>query len=303
MEILKVSHISKVFGNKQPSVVLKDISFTVKKGEFVAIVGPSGSGKSTLIKTVNGLEPVQQGEITVDGIVVNDKKTDLAKLRSRVGMVFQYPEYQLFEETCWKDIAYGPRNMGLDEEEITRRVKRAAEFVGLDEALLQKSPFELSGGQKRRVAIAGVMAMEPKILVLDEPAAGLDPEGRDTILSQIRNYHEQTGITVILVSHSMEDIARYANRVLVMSKAKVAMYDTVEKVFARAPELLELGLSVPQVTQVFLMLKAMGMEIDTDVYTVPYAVKTVLKAWNAKHPDKAVPLPQNHKTVQEGGAD
>ena len=147
------------------------------------------------------------------------------------------------------------------------------------------------------------MAMEPKILVLDEPAAGLDPEGRDTILSQIRNYHEQTGITVILVSHSMEDIARYANRVLVMSKAKVAMNDTVEKVFARAPEMLELGLSVPQVTQVFLMLKAMGMEIDTDVYTVPYAVKTVLKAWNAKHPDKAVPLPQNHKTVQEGGAD
>ena len=228
---------------------------------------------------------------------------NLRDFRFLVGLVMQYPEYQLFEETCWKDIAYGPRNMGLDEEEITRRVKRAAEFVGLDEALLQKSPFERSGGQKRRVAIAGVMAMEPKILVLDEPAAGLDPEGRDTILSQIRNYHEQTGITVILVSHSMEDIARYANRVLVMSKAKVAMYDTVEKVFARAPELLELGLSVPQVTQVFLMLKAMGMEIDTDVYTVPYAVKTVLKAWNAKHPDKAVPLPQNHKTVQEGGAD
>ena len=182
------------------------------------------------------------------------------------------------------------------------RVDDAMKLAGIYEQR-NKAPHKLSGGQKRRVAIAGVMAMEPKILVLDEPAAGLDPEGRDTILSQIRNYHEQTGITVILVSHSMEDIARYANRVLVMSKAKVAMYDTVEKVFARAPELLELGLSVPQVTQVFLMLKAMGMEIDTDVYTVPYAVKTVLKAWNAKHPDKAVPLPQNHKTVQEGGAD
>ena len=196
--------------------------------------------------------------------------------------MFQYPEYQLFEETCAKDIAYGPRNMGLDEAEIDRRVKEAAAFVGLSDELLQKSPFELSGGQKRRVAIAGVMAMHPRVLVLDEPAAGLDPEGRDTILSQIRDYHEKTGITVLLVSHSMEDIAKYANRVLVMSHAKLAMYDTVEKVFGHAQELLELGLSVPQVTQIFLKLRQMGLDIPTDVYTMPYAVKTIQKALAAR---------------------
>ena len=303
--IIETKHLTHTYSAGTPfeRSALLDVDFSAYKGEYLGIIGHTGSGKSTLIQHLNGLLKPTSGQVLFQGedIWSDPKRTRMT--RFQVGLVFQYPEYQLFEETCARDIAYGPRNMGLDEEEITRRVKRAAEFVGLDEALLQKSPFELSGGQKRRVAIAGVMAMEPKILVLDEPAAGLDPEGRDTILSQIRNYHEQTGITVILVSHSMEDIARYANRVLVMSKAKVAMYDTVEKVFARAPELLELGLSVPQVTQVFLMLKAMGMEIDTDVYTVPYAVKTVLKAWNAKHPDKAVPLPQNHKTVQEGGAD
>ena len=305
MSVIKTEHLTHLYSIGTPfeKAAINDVNIEISQGEFVGVIGHTGSGKSTLIQHFNGLLKPTSGKIYLDGKDIWADKSQIRSVRSQVGLVFQYPEYQLFEETCWKDIAYGPRNMGLDEEEITRRVKRAAEFVGLDEALLQKSPFELSGGQKRRVAIAGVMAMEPKILVLDEPAAGLDPEGRDTILSQIRNYHEQTGITVILVSHSMEDIARYANRVLVMSKAKVAMYDTVEKVFARAPELLELGLSVPQVTQVFLMLKAMGMEIDTDVYTVPYAVKTVLKAWNAKHPDKAVPLPQNHKTVQEGGAD
>ena len=303
--IIKVDHLSYVYNPGMPNAVtaLDDVSFEVEEGDFVGIIGATGSGKSTLITHMNGLNKPTSGHIIIDGRDLWAEPEKIREFRFLTGLVFQYPEYQLFEETCYKDIAFGPRNMGLDEAEIDRRVHEAADFVGLDEALLQKSPFELSGGQKRRVAIAGVMAMEPKILVLDEPAAGLDPEGRDTILSQIRNYHEQTGITVILVSHSMEDIARYANRVLVMSKAKVAMYDTVEKVFARAPELLELGLSVPQVTQVFLMLKAMGMEIDTDVYTVPYAVKTVLKAWNAKHPDKAVPLPQNHKTVQEGGAD
>ena len=186
--------------------------------------------------------------------------------------------------------------------EIARRVEEAAAFTGLDKALLDRSPFELSGGQKRRVAIAGVMAMEPRILVLDEPAAGLDPEGRDTILSQIRNYHKKTGVTVVLVSHSMEDIAKYADKVLVMHRAKVAMYDTVEKVFARAPELLELGLSVPQVTQIFLKLREMGLDIQTDVYTMPYAVKTVLKAWNARHPDKPLPLPVIHGEGGNGDA-
>lgn len=304
-EIIKVEHLRYVYNAGMPdeTAALDDVSFTIEKGDFVGVMGSTGSGKSTLIAHFNGLNRPTSGKIIIDGRDMWAEGENLRDFRFLVGLVMQYPEYQLFEETCWKDIAYGPRNMGLDEAEVARRVQRAAEFVGLDETLLQKSPFELSGGQKRRVAIAGVMAMEPKILVLDEPAAGLDPEGRDTILSQIRNYHEQTGITVILVSHSMEDIARYANRVLVMSKAKVAMYDTVENVFARAPELLELGLSVPQVTQVFLMLKAMGMDIGTDVYTVPYAIKTVLKAWNAKYPDKAVPLPDVQKKLREGGAD
>ena len=304
-EIIKVEHLSYVYNPGMPdaTAALDDVSFSIEEGDFVGVMGSTGSGKSTLISHFNGLNKPTSGTIYVDGRNMWAQGENLRDFRFLVGLVMQYPEYQLFEETCARDIAYGPKNMGLDDEEVARRVKEAAQFVGLSDELLEKSPFELSGGQKRRVAIAGVMAMHPRVLVLDEPAAGLDPEGRDTILSQIQEYHKSTGITVVLVSHSMEDIARYANRVLVLSRAKIAMYDTVEKVFARAPELLELGLSVPQVTQVFLMLKAMGMEIDTDVYTVPYAVKTVLKAWNAKHPDKAVPLPQNHKTVQEGGAD
>ena len=279
---------------------LKHISFKAYSGQVLSLVGENGAGKSTLLLHLNGLLPPSSGQVRVGDIPVTPKT--VARVRESVGMVFQQAEDQLFMPTVREDVAFGPLNMGLPPEEIRRRVEQALREVHA-EALADKMTHHLSGGEKRAVSIATVLSMSPDILVLDEPAAGLDPEGRDTILSQIRNYHEQTGITVILVSHSMEDIARYANRVLVMSKAKVAMYDTVEKVFARAPELLELGLSVPQVTQVFLMLKAMGMEIDTDVYTVPYAVKTVLKAWNAKHPDKAVPLPQNHKTVQEGGAD
>ena len=278
-----------------------DINLDIEAGSFVAILGHNGSGKSTLAKQLNALLLPSEGTIWVDDMDTS-KEQELWKIRQKAGMVFQNPDNQIVTDTVWHELAFGLENLGYETGTIRLRVAEMASFFGI-QTWFEKNVEELSGGQKRRVAIAGVMAMEPKILVLDEPAAGLDPEGRDTILSQIRNYHEQTGITVILVSHSMEDIARYANRVLVMSKAKVAMYDTVEKVFARAPELLELGLSVPQVTQVFLMLKAMGMEIDTDVYTVPYAVKTVLKAWNAKHPDKAVPLPQNHKTVQEGGAD
>ena len=248
----------------------------------MAVIGGTGSGKSTLISHFNGLNRPTSGRILIDGKDMWAEGADLRSFRFLVGLVFQYPEYQLFEETCAKDIAYGPRNMGLDEAEIARRVEEAAAFTGLDKALLDRSPFELSGGQKRRVAIAGVMAMEPRILVLDEPAAGLDPEGRDTILSQIRNYHKKTGVTVVLVSHSMEDIAKYANRVLVLHKAGVAMYDTVENVFARARELLELGLSVPQVTQIFLKLRQMGLDIPTDVYTIPYAVKTIRRALEAK---------------------
>ena len=283
-EIIRVEHLNYVYNPGMPdeTTALDDVSFSVDEGDFVGIIGSTGSGKSTLISHFNGLNRPTSGRILIDGKDMWEQGADLRAFRFQVGLVMQYPEYQLFEETCAKDIAYGPRNMGLDEAEIDHRVKEAAAFVGLSDALLQKSPFELSGGQKRRVAIAGVMARRPRVLVLDEPAAGLDPEGRDTILSQIRDYHEKTGITVLLVSHSMEDIAKYANRVLVMSHAKLAMYDTVENVFAHAQELLELGLSVPQVTQIFLKLRQMGLDIPTDVYTMPYAVKTIQKALAAK---------------------
>ena len=283
-EIIRVEHLKYVYNPGMPdeTTALDDVSFRVEEGDFVGIIGSTGSGNSTLISHFNGLNRPTSGRILIDGKDMWEQGADLRAFRFQVGLVMQYPEYQLFEETCAKDIAYGPRNMGLDEAEIDRRVKEAAAFVGLSDELLQKSPFELSGGQKRRVAIAGVMAMHPRVLVLDEPAAGLDPEGRDTILSQIRDYHEKTGITVLLVSHSMEDIAKYANRVLVMSHAKLAMYDTVEKVFGHAQELLELGLSVPQVTQIFLKLRQMGLDIPTDVYTMPYAVKTIQKALAAR---------------------
>ena len=299
-EIIKVEHLRYVYNPGMPdeTAALDDVSFSIEEGDFVGVMGSTGSGKSTLISHFNGLNKPTSGKIYVDGRDMWADGENLRDFRFLVGLVMQYPEYQLFEETCAKDIAYGPKNMGLDDAEVARRVKEAAAFVGLSEELLQKSPFELSGGQKRRVAIAGVMAMHPRVLVLDEPAAGLDPEGRDTILSQIRQYHQATGITVVLVSHSMEDIARYANRVLVLSKAKVAMYDTVERVFARAQELLDLGLSVPQVTQIFLRLKQMGLEIDTDVYTIPYAVKTVCRALEQKraaHPAPAEPARADRK--------
>lgn len=283
-EIIKVEHLSYVYNPGMPdaTAALDDVSFSIEEGDFVGVMGSTGSGKSTLISHFNGLNKPTSGTIYVDGRNMWAQGENLRDFRFLVGLVMQYPEYQLFEETCARDIAYGPKNMGLDDAEIARRVREAAQFVGLSDELLGKSPFELSGGQKRRVAIAGVMAMHPRVLVLDEPAAGLDPEGRDTILSQIQEYHKATGITVVLVSHSMEDIARYANRVLVLSKARIAMYDTVEQVFARAPELLELGLSVPQVTQIFLRLKEMGLDIATDVYTIPYAVKTIRKALQGK---------------------
>ena len=282
--IIETQHLTHIYGAGMPdaTVALEDVSFSVEAGDFVGIIGSTGSGKSTLISHFNGLLKPTSGKVLVDGQDIWADPSQIRKFRFLVGMVMQYPEYQLFEETVYKDIAFGPKNMGLSEQEIDRRVRRAAEFCGLPIDYLNRSPFELSGGQKRRVAIAGVLAMEPRILVLDEPAAGLDPEGRDTILSQIRQYHKDTGTTVLLVSHSMEDIARYANRVLVMDQRRVAMYDEVEKVFARAPELLELGLSVPQVTKIFLKLREMGLDIATDVYTTPYAVKTVLKALETK---------------------
>lgn len=278
--IIRVEHLTYIYNEGMPdaTTALDDVSFEIEQGDFVGIIGSTGSGKSTLIAHMNGLNKPTRGRIFIDGRDIWEDPAKIRDFRCMVGLVFQYPEYQLFEETCYKDIAFGPKNMGLSGEEIDRRVHEAAAFVGLDEALLQRSPFELSGGQKRRVAVAGVMAMEPRILVLDEPAAGLDPEGRDTILRQVKEYHKKTGTTVLLVSHSMEDIAKFANKVIVMDQRKIAMYDDVAKVFARAPELLELGLSVPQVTKIFLKLREMGLDVPADVYTIPYAVKTILEA-------------------------
>lgn len=247
---------------------LKHVSFEIQDGEFVGLIGHTGSGKSTLIQHLNGLIKPTSGDIKYQGVSIYSQGYKLKDLRSKVGLVFQYPEYQLFEETVYKDIAFGPGNMGLDKEEIDRRVRESARMVGLAEELLEKSPFDLSGGQKRRVAIAGVMAMEPKVLILDEPTAGLDPRGRDEILAQIRAYHETKRATVILVSHSMEEIARNVERIVVMRDAHVYMDGTPRQVFARAEELEQAGLDVPQVTKIAMALRKRGMDIDPAVYTI-----------------------------------
>ncbi len=282
--IIRAEHLSHIYGQGMPdaSVAIQDISLSIEEGDFVGLIGSTGSGKSTLINHFNGILKPTSGKLYVAGEDMWADPRQIRKFRFMVGLVFQYPEYQLFEETVEKDIAYGPSNMDLSQDEIRQRVHSAAKMCGIDEDMLQKSPFELSGGQKRRVAIAGVIAMQPRILVLDEPAAGLDPEGRDNILSQIKAYHKQTGTTVVLVSHSMEDIAKYADKVIVMDQSRLAMYDTTEKIFARAPELLAMGLSVPQITRIFLHLRELGVDISTDVYTMPYAVKTILKAVEKK---------------------
>ena len=244
------------------------VELDIMPGEFLGVIGHTGSGKSTLIQHLNGLLKPTQGHIYLNGKDIWADPKQIRQVRFQVGLVFQYPEYQLFEETVYKDIAFGPGNMGLDKEEIDRRVRESARMVGLAEELLEKSPFDLSGGQKRRVAIAGVMAMEPKVLILDEPTAGLDPRGRDEILTQIRAYHETKRATVILVSHSMEEIARNVGRIVVMRDAHVYMDGTPRQVFARAEELEQAGLDVPQVTKIAMALRRRGMDIDPAVYTI-----------------------------------
>lgn len=247
---------------------LKHVSFEIQDGEFVGLIGHTGSGKSTLIQHLNGLIKPTSGDIKYQGVSIYSQGYKLKDLRSKVGLVFQYPEYQLFEETVYRDIAFGPTNMGLTGAELDRRVHDAARFAGLDEGLLQKSPFALSGGQKRRVAIAGVIAMEPEVLVLDEPSAGLDPRGREELLAHIRAYHKERGNTVVLVSHSMDEIAQNVDRIAVLSDAHVLMSGTPREVFARADELVAAGLDVPQVTRVAMALRAKELPIDPAVYTV-----------------------------------
>ena len=278
--IIQVEHLTYIYGEGMPDATraLDDISFSIERGEFLGVIGPTGCGKSTLITHFNGLNRPTSGRLLIDGEDMWADPKQIRKYRFKVGLVFQYPEYQLFEETVRKDIAFGPRNMGLPEEEIAKRVVEAARFCGLDEEMLDRSPFELSGGQKRRVAIAGVIAMRPEVLVLDEPAAGLDPEGREMILGQVRRYHKETGTTVVLVSHSMEDIAKYADRVLVLQAGKLAMLDTTANIFARAQELVEYTLDRVLVTKIFLRLRQMGVDVPVDVYTVKYARDVILKA-------------------------
>ena len=278
MVVIKTENLSYVYGEGTPfrKVAVDNVNIEIEEGEFVGVIGHTGSGKSTLIQHFNGLLKPTSGRILIDGEELWQDKSRLRAIRFKVGLVFQYPEYQLFEETIYKDIAFGPRNMGLNEAEIDRRVRETARMVGISESMLDKSPFELSGGQKRRVAIAGVMAMEPKVLILDEPASGLDPKGREQILGLIKDYHKLTGNTVLLVSHSMEDVAKHASKILVMNEAKVFCYDKPVNVFHRSQELEQMGLAVPQITRVFNRLKSMGYDLGEDVYTVDFGMKLLL---------------------------
>lgn len=268
--ILQIEHLTHTYSAGTPfqRSAVDDMNLSMMDGEFLGIIGHTGSGKSTLIQHLNGLLKPTSGRILLQGRDIWADPKKIRDVRFQVGLVFQYPEYQLFEETVYKDIAFGPKNMGLDEADIDRRVRDAAAFVGLTEAMLDKSPFELSGGQKRRVAIAGVIAMEPKVLVLDEPTAGLDPRGRDDILARIQDYHRAKNASVVLVSHSMEEIARNVDRIVVLSDSHVFMEGTPRQVFARADELEQVGLDIPQVTKVALALRCRGLPVDTAVYTV-----------------------------------
>ena len=277
IEVRNLTHIYKD-GSLEEKVAVDNVSFSIKNGEFVAIIGHTGSGKSTLIQHLNGLEKATSGSIIINGIDITKPKVNLIDIRKQVGIVFQYPEYQLFEETVEKDISYGPKNLNLPEGEVNNRVREAMKMVGLDyEKYKDKSPFELSGGQKRRVAIAGVLAMNPNILILDEPTAGLDPKGRDFILGKIKNLHKNYNMTIIIVSHSMEDVANIAERVIVMNDGTIAIDDKVSNVFKRVEELEAMGLAVPQVTYLMRELKKKGFDVLDEVYTVEQAKSEILR--------------------------
>ena len=274
--ILQVQNLNYIYSAGTPfeHQALDNVSFTVHRGEFIGIIGHTGSGKSTLMQQLNGLLKPTSGTILLDGKDIWSDKKLTREVRFKVGLVFQYPEYQLFEETVYKDIAFGPKNMGLKSEEIDRRVREAAAIVGLTEQQLCVSPFDLSGGQKRRVAIAGVLAMEPEVLILDEPTAGLDPKGREGILKNIEDYRRTHNATIMMVSHSMDDVARLTDRLLVMNGSKLAMDGTPGEIFTHAEELVDMGLSIPQVTRVFLELKKLGLDVEP-VYTMEQAVNAL----------------------------
>lgn len=277
---IKVENVSYIYGigsgfEKQ---ALKNVNLEIKDGEFIGLIGHTGSGKSTLTQHLNGLEKATSGTIYYNGQNIYDEKYNMKELRSKVGLVFQYPEHQLFEETVFKDVCFGPSNLGLSKEEIQKRAYEALESVGLDKTLYEQSPFELSGGQKRRVAIAGVLAMKPEVLILDEPTAGLDPRGRDEILDQIANLHKTEKITIILVSHSMEDVAKYVQRIIVMNRGEVLFDDIPKEVFKNYKKLEEVGLAAPQSTYIMNRLKEKGIDVDTTATTVKEAVDSIIKA-------------------------
>ena len=277
--LLEIQNLSHVYSEGTPfeHAAIRDLSLSVERGEFIGLIGHTGSGKSTLIQHLNGLLKPTSGKILYNGEDIWKDAKFTRQIRYHVGLVFQYPEYQLFEETVFRDIAFGPKNMGLSEAEIRARVLHAAGFVGIPEAELEKSPFDLSGGQKRRVAIAGVIAMEPEVLILDEPTAGLDPAGRESILQNIRDYQKAQNATVIMVSHSMEEIASNVTRLVVMNDGRIARTGTPREVFTHAQELMEIGLDVPQVTRVFLRLRELGLDVDTSVFTVEQAKEAFLR--------------------------
>ncbi len=270
VEKIKLEHISYIYGSKTPYEVkaLDDISVGIEEGTITGIIGHTGSGKSTFVQLLNGLERAPEGRVLLDGRDIWEKPKHIGKIRFRVGLVMQYPEYQLFEETVRADIAFGPKNMGLSDDEIKERVKEASRFVELDFSLLDKSPFELSGGEKRRAAIAGIIAMRPEVLVLDEPAAGLDPKGRDSIFESIKRYRDETGATVIIVSHSMEDMARFCDEIVVLAHGKVVMKGTRSEVFSQAETLEEVGLAVPEITKLMRKLQKRGVGNFEGIYTV-----------------------------------
>lgn len=284
MAILETQNLTYKYSVGTPfeKVAIEDISISVEKGDFIGIIGHTGSGKSTLVQHLNGLLKPTSGTILLDGKDIHSDKNYTRQARFKVGLCFQYPEYQLFENTVYEDIAFGPKNMKLSKEEIKERVLRAAEFVGVRNDMLQKSPFDLSGGEKRRVAIAGVMAMQPEILILDEPSAGLDPKGRKVISEMIEQYRKNTGSTVIVVSHSMEDVAESADKVLVMNKGKVEYFASVDEVFSNAEHLVEIGLNVPEITKVFLALKKQGYDVRTDIYSVNEAKAELLRLFKER---------------------
>lgn len=282
--MIKTENLNYIYQPGMPSEkhALDNINIEIPDGDFTAIIGHTGSGKSTLIQHLNALIKPTSGKIIINGTDITSQQVNLKEIRQKVGLVFQYPENQLFEETVYKDIAFGPKNMGLSQEEIDKRVAEAAKLVNLDDELLEKSPFDLSGGQKRRVAIAGVLSMHPEILILDEPTAGLDPKGRDSLLEVLKSLHENLSMTIILVSHSMEDVARVAKNVIVMNKGKVFMHGSVAEVFSKGSELVKIGLNVPQITLLINKLNEMGADLPADIYTVKYAAEILTKAMKGK---------------------